>query len=163
MLMLLQSSSITLSMPRFSSKLRTTRLEKGSNHVSKTEGGCQRWNQSDCRHNGDKVDFKSGRFTNVDNLFHPRYYSIPDTNLAISDCKVSCWNNCSCVAFYYLYESATGCKFWTNMTNFIPEDSTGSERLYIITPETSNLANPNNTTPVPSNSTNPNNIAPKAS
>ena len=49
------------------------------------------------------------------------------------------------------------------MTNFIPEDSTGSECLYIITPETSNSANPNNTTPMPSNSTNPNNITPKAS
>ena len=49
------------------------------------------------------------------------------------------------------------------MTNFIPEDSTASKRLYIITPETSNSANPNNTMPVPSNSTNPNNITPKAS
>ncbi|KAK7850415.1 hypothetical protein CFP56_000998 [Quercus suber] len=49
------------------------------------------------------------------------------------------------------------------MTNFIPDDSSRSEHLYIITLETSNSANPNNIVPEPSNSTNPNNITPKAS
>ncbi|KAK4594731.1 hypothetical protein RGQ29_018439 [Quercus rubra] len=126
-----------------------------------TEGGCQRWSQSDCRHNGDKVDLKSGSFADIDYLFHPRYDSTPDTNLAISDCKVKCLNNCSCVAFHYLYENATGCKFWTNISTFLADDSPRSENLYIITPAPSNSANPNNIKPEPSNSANPNNITPK--
>ena len=126
-----------------------------------TEGGCQRWSQSDCRHNGDKVDLKSGSFTAIDYDLYPRYDSTPDTNLAISDCKVKCLNNCSCVAFYYLYENATGCKFWTNISTFLAYESSRSEHLYIITPEPSNSANPNNIKPEPSNSANPNNITPK--
>ena len=114
-----------------------------------TEGGCQRWSQSDCRHNGDKVDLKSGIFTDIDYSIHPRYDRTPDTNLAISDCKVKCLSNCSCVAFYYLYENETGCKFWTNISTFLADDSSSSEHLYIITPEPSNSANPNNITPKP--------------
>ncbi|KAK4594733.1 hypothetical protein RGQ29_018441 [Quercus rubra] len=93
-----------------------------------TEGGCQRWSQSDCRHNGDKVDLKSGSFRNIESDLYPRYDSTPDTNLAISDCKVKCLNNCSCVAFYYLYENATGCKFWTNISTFLAYES---KRIWI--------------------------------
>ena len=51
---------------------------------------------------------------------NPDMYYIPNPKFSFSDCKASCWSNCSCVAFYFLYENATGCKFWTNMSSYYP-------------------------------------------
>ena len=46
-----------------------------------TDGGCQRWNQPQCRHNDGTADFKSGIFTDIED----HYYTTPDTNLSTSD------------------------------------------------------------------------------
>uniref|UniRef100_A0A7N2LIB6 Uncharacterized protein n=1 Tax=Quercus lobata TaxID=97700 RepID=A0A7N2LIB6_QUELO len=48
------------------------------------DGGWQRWNQLECRHNGDTVDIKCGFFNSKEDY----YYTTPDTNLALSDCQV---------------------------------------------------------------------------
>ena len=100
------------------------------------DGGCQRWNQPLCRHHhqhGYTVELNRGYFVSEDDSS----YNISDTNLGISDCKVSCWGNCNCVAYTSLFANRTGCKFWTNISNFVPNDLTYLDLVYILSPKLS--------------------------
>ncbi|KAK4595068.1 hypothetical protein RGQ29_018712 [Quercus rubra] len=92
------------------------------------DGGCQRWNQPVCRHHGDTLVLDRGHFVSE---YDSSYY-ISDANLGFSDCEATCWGNCSCVAFNNLFENSTGCKFWTNISDFVANDWPDSEFVYIL-------------------------------
>ncbi|KAK4595070.1 hypothetical protein RGQ29_018714 [Quercus rubra] len=92
------------------------------------DGGCQRWNQPVCRHHGDTLVLDRGHFVSE---YDSSYY-ISDANLGFSDCEATCWGNCSCVAFNNLFENSTGCKFWTNISDFVANDWPYSEFVYIL-------------------------------
>ncbi|KAK7820029.1 hypothetical protein CFP56_039287 [Quercus suber] len=62
------------------------------------------------------------------------------------DINGGCQSNCRFVAFHYRHENSTGCRFWTNISTFFPDDSSRSEHFCIILPKPSNSANPNNIT-----------------
>ncbi|KAL4598183.1 hypothetical protein ACB092_11G041600 [Castanea dentata] len=98
--------------------------------------GCQRWNQPLCRHHhkyGYTVELNRGYFVSEDDSS----YNISDTNLGISDCKVSCWDICCCVAYTSLFANRTGCKIWTNISYFVPSDLTYLDLVYILSPRLS--------------------------
>uniref|UniRef100_A0A7N2LJH9 Receptor-like serine/threonine-protein kinase n=1 Tax=Quercus lobata TaxID=97700 RepID=A0A7N2LJH9_QUELO len=92
------------------------------------DGGCQRWNQPVCRHHGDTLVLDRGHFVSE---YDSSYY-ISDANLGFSDCEATCWGNCSCVAFNNLFENSTGCKFWTNISDFVANNWPYSEFVYIL-------------------------------
>ena len=90
--------------------------------------GCQRWNQPVCRHHGDTLVLDRGHFVSE---YDSSYYN-SDANLGFSDCESTCRGNCSCVAFNNLFGNSTGCKFWTNISDFVANDWPYSEFVYIL-------------------------------
>ncbi|CAB4277012.1 unnamed protein product [Prunus armeniaca] len=94
-----------------------------------TDGGCQRWAEKPtCRHVGDTFELKSGffRLTSSNSTF----LNDSDTSLSISDCKDSCWKNCECLGFNFLFDiDQTGCQFWTGMNWEFIQDFNGDSTL----------------------------------
>ncbi|XP_021834842.1 G-type lectin S-receptor-like serine/threonine-protein kinase CES101 [Prunus avium] len=90
-----------------------------------TDGGCQRWAEKPtCRHVGDTFELKNGffRLTSSNSTF----LNDSDTSLSISDCKDSCWKNCECLGFNFLFDiDQTGCQFWTGMNWEFIQDFNG--------------------------------------
>ncbi|KAI4333302.1 hypothetical protein L6164_018132 [Bauhinia variegata] len=76
-----------------------------------TEGGCQRWEQPECRHPGDTFSIRFGYF---DHPSLPGDFAVTDhnTSLTASDCKATCWTNCTCVGFTTSFPNGTGCRYY---------------------------------------------------
>ena len=50
--------------------------------------------------------------------------------LGVNDCEAECLNNCSCVAYAFIYPNGTGCELWSNMTQLLEDGRTGYRELY---------------------------------
>ncbi|CAL8150231.1 unnamed protein product [Prunus armeniaca] len=99
-----------------------------------TDGGCQRWAEKPtCRHVGDTFELKNGffRLTSSNSTF----LNDSDTSLSISDCKDSCWKNCECNGFNFLFDvNQTGCQFYTGVNwEFIQDfDGDTTDSFYFL-------------------------------
>ncbi|KAK9268887.1 hypothetical protein L1049_000652 [Liquidambar formosana] len=54
-----------------------------------------------------------------------------NTNLTLSDCEASCWNNCSCAAYKTYSANGTGCQFWSERSHFVRNEN--FDVLYLLT------------------------------
>ncbi|KAI4346187.1 hypothetical protein L6164_013259 [Bauhinia variegata] len=75
-----------------------------------TDGGCQIWNLSSCRHKGQVFVQLTGYFINSSSIA-----TDSDTSLGISDCRATCWKKCgndACIGYWHLSpQNETGCIF----------------------------------------------------
>ncbi|XP_034213307.1 G-type lectin S-receptor-like serine/threonine-protein kinase CES101 isoform X2 [Prunus dulcis] len=98
-----------------------------------TDGGCQRWaDKPTCRHVGDAFEPKNGIFKLTGS--NSTLLNDSDTSLSISDCKDSCWKNCECFGFNFLFDiNQTGCQFWTGNWEFIQDfDGDTTYSFYLL-------------------------------
>ncbi|XP_050371459.1 G-type lectin S-receptor-like serine/threonine-protein kinase CES101 isoform X2 [Argentina anserina] len=99
-----------------------------------TEGGCQIWDApSKCRDFGDVFRQDNGYFNPIGPIAVTSS-SDSNTSLSISDCKATCWADCNCRGFIFLFPNQTGCRYWTGDLQFIA-DRTGysSSVVYFLT------------------------------
>ncbi|XP_040361284.1 G-type lectin S-receptor-like serine/threonine-protein kinase CES101 [Rosa chinensis] len=101
-----------------------------------TEGGCQRRDRTpDCT-----TGFEfSNNFEEKNGSFKPSTSSLSssrcpywlnfasDKNYSSSstDCQATCWQDCDCIGYDFLFDNQTGCRFWSVDCPF-SEDLTGS-------------------------------------
>ncbi|XP_027337534.1 G-type lectin S-receptor-like serine/threonine-protein kinase At1g67520 [Abrus precatorius] len=83
-----------------------------------------------------------------DDLYLPNWNSIgamsrkgfifdESENLTISDCWMKCLSNCSCEAYTYANQDATGCEIWTKGTaHFVATDSAIGRPIFFFRTET---------------------------
>lgn len=50
--------------------------------------------------------------------------------LGVNDCEAECLNNCSCVAYAFIYPNGTGCELWSNLTQLLEDGRAGYRELY---------------------------------
>lgn len=74
-------------------------------------GGCQKWKLPKCRKPGEIFQVQ---FVHLDFPFGNGSFSVRDTNISISesDCKATCWTNCTCFGFKTLNYNGTGCIYY---------------------------------------------------
>ncbi|XP_048429937.1 LOW QUALITY PROTEIN: G-type lectin S-receptor-like serine/threonine-protein kinase CES101 [Pyrus x bretschneideri] len=98
-----------------------------------TDGGCQRWEKPTCRHVGDIFEQKNGFFRQT--TTNSTFPTDPNRSLTISDCRDSCWKNCDCHGFNFLYEDdQSGCQYYTGINWEFIEDFIGvaADGLYML-------------------------------
>ncbi|KAK4285676.1 hypothetical protein QN277_002344 [Acacia crassicarpa] len=99
-----------------------------------SEGGCQKWESPKCRKPGEKfqIQFQFMVAPSGNDSF-----SVVDKNISIgeSDCKASCWINCTCFAFKTLFSNGTGCIYYHGHWRTEKIDSR-DESINILVPST---------------------------
>ncbi|XP_050371460.1 G-type lectin S-receptor-like serine/threonine-protein kinase CES101 [Argentina anserina] len=103
-----------------------------------TEEGCQKWDQpSECNRSGDVFQQSNGYFKTGNSGGSP---TDTNTSLSLSDCKATCWADCDCVGFIFLFANQTGCRYWTGNAEFVGDrDAYSSSLVYYLrikTPDT---------------------------
>lgn len=96
-----------------------------------TDGGCQKWEDIPfCRNPGDAFELKEVYLNlNLKNFLANSSYSP-------SDCRDTCWKNCSCDGFTDYYDDGTGCIFvYLNLTEGA-DFASGGEKFYILVKNT---------------------------
>lgn len=87
---------------------------------------CIKQNASECR-NGSDVFVPTRGYYKEPKL----QYSESNSSLALSDCHIRCWNNCSCIAYRSHFSNGTGCEFWSKGANFTQNKNFNA--VYILT------------------------------
>ncbi|XP_058779676.1 G-type lectin S-receptor-like serine/threonine-protein kinase CES101 isoform X2 [Vicia villosa] len=73
-----------------------------------SDRGCQKWEDiPTCRMPGEVFERKMGR----PNTYYANF--LDNVSYGYSDCKLSCWRNCSCNGFQEYYGNGTGCIFYS--------------------------------------------------
>ncbi|XP_028799591.1 G-type lectin S-receptor-like serine/threonine-protein kinase At1g67520 isoform X2 [Neltuma alba] len=87
-----------------------------------SESGCQKWKPPNCRKPGEKFQIQ---FEYIGSPSGNESFSVRDANVSIgeSDCKATCWTNCTCLAFKTAFLNGTGCMYYHGHWRTVPVDS----------------------------------------
>ncbi|KAM5586758.1 hypothetical protein ABKV19_005600 [Rosa sericea] len=104
--------------------------------VLHTDGGCHRWGRqatSYCPYTDFKLR-KNGSFKpiSMDMSVNSTWLDTNQSRYGSDHCKATCWMDCDCLGFDFLYDNQTGCRFWSVKNSQFLEDPDSSATKYII-------------------------------